>query len=57
MNAVAQSIHFAPASQHSAIETITPEIAASKMNRNDYGQWKKNEANAKRIAESYKEKK
>lgn len=36
---------------------FTKELAASRMNRDNYAQWKKNEANAKRIAESYKEKK
>lgn len=32
------------------------EKSAKKLNRDSYAQWKKNEANAKRIAESYKEK-
>lgn len=36
---------------------FTRELAASRMNRDSYAQWKRNEANAKRIAESHKEKK
>lgn len=30
---------------------FTKELAASKMNRDNYAQWKKNEAEAKRRAE------
>ena len=36
---------------------FTKDLAASRMNRDNYAQWKKNESEAERRAATYKEKK